>query len=280
MSGSTNSRLLAATLALAAAVTAACATSSHTATSAVASPGGSIAYCSDISYAPAEYYQLVRSGGREFTRKPVGADIDTGREVAKRLGLTARFVDTPFSGIIDALAAHRCDAIISFMNDTPARRRRLAFVDYLQAGQSLMLKKQAAAEIHQAADLSGKSVAVAAGTTEEAFLAHENTTLRQAGRTPIRVMTFRVDSEAINALAGGRVNAYFGDTPVVTDAVKHNGALAVGPQLVGPVPIGIAFGMDDPRVPAAEKAVRAMYVDGTMAHILTTWKLSAFALSK
>jgi polar amino acid transport system substrate-binding protein len=280
MSGSTNSRLLAATLALAAAVTAACATSSHTATSAVASPGGSIAYCSDISYAPAEYYQLVRSGGREFTRKPVGADIDTGREVAKRLGLTARFVDTPFSGIIDALAAHRCDAIISFMNDTPARRRQLAFVDYLRAGQSLMLKKQNAGQIHQVADLSGRSVAVEAGTTEEAFLARENATLRQAGRTPIRVVSSRVDVEAIDALARGRVDAYFGDTPVVTDAVAHNGTLAVGPQLVAPIPIGIAFGREDPRVPAAEKAVRAMYADGTMANILTRWKLRTFALGK
>src|SRR5438105_10289969 len=48
---------------------------------------------------------------------------------------------TLFRSIIAALKAKKCDAIISGMNDTAERRKQVDFTDYLQVGQSLMVKK-------------------------------------------------------------------------------------------------------------------------------------------
>jgi polar amino acid transport system substrate-binding protein len=92
---------------------------------------GRIVYCSDITYPPEEFYR---------GSKAVGSDIDIGTAIARELGVKARFDNTGFDGIIAALLAKRCDAIIRGMNDTPARRKSVGFVDYLAVGQSLMVK--------------------------------------------------------------------------------------------------------------------------------------------
>src|SRR2546430_7890609 len=88
-------------------------------------------YCSDISYPPEEFVQ----GG-----KNLGSDIDIGAEVAKRLGMSVKFQNTGFDGIVAALLSNKCDAIISGMNDTADRRKSIAFVDYLEVAQSFIRK--------------------------------------------------------------------------------------------------------------------------------------------
>src|SRR5207248_11324527 len=90
---------------------------------------GKLVFCSDITYPPEEFY---KSG----TTTPQGSDIDIGNDVAKRMGVTARFDNTGFEGIIAALLSKKCDAIISGTNDTPERRKQVASVDYLNVGAS------------------------------------------------------------------------------------------------------------------------------------------------
>src|SRR5439155_24302547 len=97
-----------------------------------ATHSSSLVFCSDISYPPEEF---VQSG------KNLGSDIDIATAVAKRLGMTAKFQNTGFDGIIAALLANKCDAIISGMNDTPQRRKSVSFVDYLSFRQSFLVKK-------------------------------------------------------------------------------------------------------------------------------------------
>jgi polar amino acid transport system substrate-binding protein len=103
-----------------------------------ASGGGSqavpnpIVFCSDVTYPPEEFYPTP--GGNAS-----GSDIDIANAVAKHLGSTASIKNTGFDGIIGALNAKKCDAIISGMNDTADRRKQVDFVDYLKVGQSLMV---------------------------------------------------------------------------------------------------------------------------------------------
>src|SRR3982750_1973151 len=149
------------------------------ATSAVAAPSaGKLTYCSDITYPPEEFYQ---------GSKAVGSDIDIGTEVAKRVGKTARFQNTGFDGIIAALLAKKCDAIISGMNDTAARRKQVSFVDYLLVGQSLMVKKGNPKHITNLASLAGKSVSVEVGTTNKDFLDAQSKKLQAKGKPAIKV---------------------------------------------------------------------------------------------
>jgi polar amino acid transport system substrate-binding protein len=236
-----------------------------------------LAFCTDPSYPPAEFYQVAKVGGgtSELKRQLAGADIDIATEVAKRTGDSAEFVETSFSGIIDALEAKRCDAIISFMNDTAQRRQRLDFVDYLAAGQAVMTPKGGAA-VTTVADLGGKRVSVAKDTTEEAFLTAANS---GASAGQIKILSFSTENDAIYAVQKGAADAYFGDTPIVESAVAADSSLVLGGELVKPSPIGIALRKGDSRVSDVGTAVKDMYTDGTMGKILAKWKFTRYALT-
>ena len=78
--------------------------------------------------------------------------------------------------------AKKCDAIISGMNDTPERRKQVAFVDYISVGQSLMVKKGNPKHIKSLASLSGKSVSVEVGTTNKAFLDQTSAAAQEEGQ--------------------------------------------------------------------------------------------------
>ena len=101
------------------------------------------------------------------------------------------------------------------MNDTPDRRKQVDFVDYLKVGQSLMVKKGNPEHISSLASLAGKRVSVESGTTNRDFLAAQSTKLTKSGKKAISIVTFPKDTDAASALKTGRVDAYFGDSPVV-----------------------------------------------------------------
>src|SRR4051794_32031919 len=105
------------------------------------SSSDTLSFCTDPTYPPAEFYRVANVGTASLKRELAGADIDIASAVAHKIGQDVRFVNTKFSDIIDHLLNKKCDAIISLMNDTPQRRTKISFVDYLAAGQDLMLKK-------------------------------------------------------------------------------------------------------------------------------------------
>ncbi len=245
------------------------------AASAVAAPArqtaDNLTFCTDATYPPEEFYQGT---------KLVGSDIDIGTEIAKRIGLTAKFQNTGFDGIIAALLAKKCDAIISGMNDTAERRKQVAFVDYLSVGQSLMVKKGNPKKITSLTSLSGKSVSVEVGTTNKQFLDAESKLLVKKGKPPIKVVTFPKDTDAANALKTGRVDSYYGDSPVVAYYIKRDDSFGYAGSPVNPIPVGIAIRKGDALILKTRKAVTAMYADGTMKKILAKWQMGAFAYKK
>jgi polar amino acid transport system substrate-binding protein len=244
------------------------------------SASGTLTYCSSISYPPEEFYRGVVTRGREIRPKAVGSDIDIGREVAKRLDLTAAFVHREFSTIIADLLARKCDAIISGMSDTAARRTQVAFADYLVVGQSVMVRKGNPQGIRKPADLSGRSVSVERGTTDEAFLRRQSNRLQSAGKKPISIIVYSADTDAASSLREGKVDAYFGDSPVVAYYVAHDRSFAFAGRPVNPLPVGIAVRKGDSRLGRIRQAIAAMYADRTMERILARWNMSSFALKK
>jgi polar amino acid transport system substrate-binding protein len=233
---------------------------------------GRVVYCSDITYPPEEFYR---------GSTPVGSDIDIGTAVARRMGVKAQFDNTGFDGIIAALLAKRCDAIISGMNDTAQRRKSVGFVDYLSVGQSLMVKKGNPEHIRTLGDLAGKRVSVEVGTTNKDFLDKESAKLQGEGKQPITVDTFAKDTDAAAALKTGKVDAYFGDSPVVAYYIAKDRSLAFGGQPINPIPVGIAVRRSDTQLHTAiRKAVGQLYRNGTMKRILGHWRMTAFALKR
>jgi polar amino acid transport system substrate-binding protein len=240
---------------------------SITAPASIAS-AGTLVFCSDITYPPEESYKTG-------TTTPEGSDIDIGTYIAQKMGVKARFDNTGFDGIIAALLAKKCDAVISGMNDTPERRKQVAFVDYLKVGQSFMVKSGNPANITGIASLAGKAASVETGTTNKDYLDAQSKKLQAQGKKAIKVVTFPKDTDAANALKTGKVDAYFGDAPVVAYYIeKDPSSFSIGGTPVNPISIGIAIRKSDTELQSAVKqAVTAAYADGTMDKILTRWKL-------
>lgn len=228
---------------------------------------GKIVFCSDISYPPEESFAAGN--------KAVGSDIDIGTGIAAQMGVKASFKNTTFDSIIPALTTKKCDAIISGMNDTAARRKQVDFVDYLKVGQSLMVKKGNPEHISTLANLSGKRVSVESGTTNRDFLAAQSKKLTKAGKKAITIVTFPKDTDAASALKAGRVDAYFGDSPVVVYYANRDHSFAVGGSPINPIPIGIAIRKGDPLKAATQKALNALYANGTMKKIVAKWGMSS-----
>jgi polar amino acid transport system substrate-binding protein len=226
---------------------------------------GKIVYCTDATYPPEEYFQ---------GSKIVGSDIDIGTGVAKAMGVGAQFKNTGFDGIIAALLSKRCDAVISGMNDTPARRKQVDFVDYLKVGQSIMVKKGNPDHISTLASLSGHTVSVESGTTNRDFLAATSAKLVKQGKSAITIKTFPKDTDAFAALKAGRVDAYYADAPPVAYYAKTDKSVVVAGSPVNPFPIGIAIRKGDPLRAATQKAIAQLYATGSMKKIVAKWGMA------
>lgn len=168
------------------------------------------------------------------------------------------------------------------MNDTAQRRKQVGFVDYLRVGQSLMVKKGNPDHINGLVSLSGRTVSVELGTTNAAFLEKENQRLSAQHKAQISIQTFPKDTDAATALKTGRVQAYFGDSPVVAWYITQDkSSFAFAGQPINPIPVGIAVRRNDPQLrTAVQKAIRIMYRNHSMTRILAKWHMTAFALHK
>jgi polar amino acid transport system substrate-binding protein len=233
---------------------------------------GRIVFCSDLGYPPMESLQGTR---------PVGADIDIGSAIAKSMHVKAHFKNVGFDGIIAALLAKKCDAILAAMTDTAQRRKQVDFTDYLIVGMSLMVKRGNPHHVNGLASLSGLRVAVQLGTTERDALITLNKRLSKQERKPVVIKLFNKDSDAAAALVTGKVDVYFSDDPPVGYYVKKSGGkFEVAANKIQAAPYGIATRKNDPLGPATGKAVAQLYANGTMKSLLAKWGLSAFALKK
>ena len=228
---------------------------------------GQITFCTDATYPPEE---SIPTG----STKPIGSDIDIASAVAAQMGVKANFKNTTFDSIIAALKAKKCDAVISGMNDTPDRRKQVDFVDYLKVGQSIMVKAGNPEHITSLASLSGKTVSVESGTTNRDFLAAQSAKLVKAGKKAISIKTFPKDTDAASALKAGRTDAYFGDSPVAAYYVSKDKAFAIGGSPIAPLNIGIAIRKGDPLRAATQKAIAALYANGSMKKIVAKWGMS------
>jgi polar amino acid transport system substrate-binding protein len=233
---------------------------------------GKIVFCTDPTYPPEEFLQ---------GSKPLGSDIDIGNAAAKAMGVRAEWKNVGFDGIIAALLAKKCDAILAGMTDTAQRRKQVDFAHYLIVGMSLMVKKGNPHHITGLSSLSGLRVAVELGTTEKDALAAENKVLAKQHRKPVAIRLFNKDTDAAAALFTGKVDAYFADDPPVGYYVKKSaGKFEVAAKRIQSAPIGVATRRRDPLGAAMHRAIAALYADGAMKSILAKWGLSAFALKK
>ncbi len=228
---------------------------------------GTIRYCSDISSPPLEFYQ----NGTQ----PAGSDIALGNAIAAELGVQPVWVNTAFSGIIPALQADHCDAIISQLFNKPARRAVVNFVNYMYSSEAVLVRGGNPLHITGIDDLCGHKVAAETGTTVTTYLSTQSAACTAHGKPAISVQTFLRDSDALEQLGLGHVDAY--GTTVETgsyDMSKSQGQFQFAGQPFGQILTGIATTKANTALEGAiAKAFAIVQSDGTYKRIMTQWNL-------
>ena len=228
---------------------------------------GKIVICSDMTGPPLEFL--------DESTKPVGSDIDIGREIAKRFGVKDEWNNLPFKGLVPALLAKQCDAILSQLFDKPERRETIGLVDYMNSSEALLVAAGNPKKLHTLEDLSGTKVAVENGTTINELLGEQSKKFVAAGKKPIDIVVFPKDTDALQQLQIGQADAY--GTTLETAAfymTKAPGVFEVAGPPFHQILTAIGYRKDEPALGAAlQKAIDAMRADGSLRAILKKWQL-------
>lgn len=103
-------------------------------------------------------------GFRDEKGEIVGLDVDLAKEVAKRMGVEARFKPCEWDGILFELRGGKIDIVWNGMTITPARAKQVAFSNpYLDGRQVIFTRKEQG--MFTIADLKGKRVGVQLGSS-------------------------------------------------------------------------------------------------------------------
>lgn len=247
---------------------------------AVVASAGELVVCSDYTSAPAIF---LNAGSSD----PVGYEAEMVAEIAKSFGVKATFRNIQFKGIIAALLAKKCDVIISSIGDTVPREKTLDFVNYANVGTSIVVQPGNPQKIDGLESLSGHSVSVNLGTNPQLALDFTTKKLVSEGKAPIDIVTFSDSTAAAAALATGKTDAYYADTPpsAYQKTQKPEVFELVTPQIfldmIGQVNglTAIAMRKGEPELQAAlVAAVKDLYGTGAMAEIYKKWNVESILL--
>lgn len=199
--------------------------------------------------------------------KPVGFDIDFAKEVAKRLGVEAKFQVMNWDGILAGLASKRYDVIISSMNITDERKKQVDFVEYVRMSQLFVSKKGQIVSSEK--DLAGKVVAVQADTTSMEFVEGK----KKAGVAVKEIKAFKLATDAFAAVKAGQADVIVIDEPVGKYYAKQDSAtFQVTGRAMAAEPVGVAIRKTDADLQKAiAKIVEEMKKDGTLKKLSEQW---------
>ena len=239
---------------------------------AAVSADGKIVFGTDASYPPNEF---TDTDGNTV----IGWDVELGTAVAQKLGLTAEFQNSAFSGIIPGIAGAKYELGMSSFSINDERVQTVDMVSYYSAGTSLAVKSGNPEGI-KADDLCGKAVGVQAGTVQVDDVAARNTQCTTTGKAPIAVSELQAQTDVTLALTANRVVAMLADSPVAAYAAKTTeGAVEVVGEPYDTAPYGIVLAKNQGDFgKALQGAVQSLIDDRTYGKILEKWGVQAGAI--
>jgi polar amino acid transport system substrate-binding protein len=235
---------------------------------------------SDVSYAPVEFYDAFAP---DVLDRPVGEpepqvrgiDPDLAAELGRKLGVRFTFVNTAFDQLIPSLKAGDFDVIISSMTATAERAKEISFLEYFQAGTSILVPKGNPEHIGSMANLCGNTVTLQAGTIHEELVAAEQP--KCAGRR-IKARPLDSGTQVVLEVKYGRADAALADFPVAAYNAKvsgEGGDFQVAGSQIDPGPYGIGVRKDDVELrQVLQEALRAVIADGSYDRVLTKWNVT------
>lgn len=218
---------------------------------------GTFKYCTDPTFPPME---LATASG-----KITGFDVDMAQALALTWGANATPVKTAFPGLIPALNAKRCDAVISGIFITSDRLKQAGAVAYMRSHRVIIVKAGNPKHITSPNGLKGLNVAVQGGTKYEEYLK------ALKGKIGFSLQSYPGDNDAVAQVLLGRADAVLTqDTSFAYQAGKHPGKIAIGYTFGAPDAFGIYYRKADAGTVGAE-------VKAGIAKLKATGKLKTLA---
>ena len=218
---------------------------------------GTFKYCTDPTFPPME---LATASG-----KITGFDVDMAQALSLTWGANAIAVKTAFPGLIPALNAKKCDAVISGIFITPDRLKQAGAVAYMHSHRVFIVAAGNPKHVTSPNSLKDLNVAVQGGTKYEEYLK------ALKAKIGFSLQSYPGDTDAVAQVLLGRADVVLTqDTSFAFQAGKHPGKIAIGYTFS----TSDAFGVYYRKADAA--TVGAQVKDG-IARLKTTGKLKALA---
>jgi L-cystine transport system substrate-binding protein len=204
------------------------------------------------TYAPFTYHDA--SGAL------VGFDVEIGQEVAKRLGVEAKFFEGKWDGLIAGLDADRYDVVINQVGITDARKQKYDFSEPYIASKAVLIVKADNDEITGFPALKGKRSAQSL-TSNFGKIAESN------GAELVATDGF---DQSIQLVLQGRADATVNDSLSFLDFKKKqpNAPVKIAAQQDNADYSGIILNKNQPNLLAGiNKALAEIKADGTYQKI-------------
>ncbi|MFT4003760.1 MAG: ABC transporter substrate-binding protein [Rhizobium sp.] len=203
-----------------------------------------------------------------------GFDVDLAKEFARRLGVGVKFESVAFATLIPGVQSGRYDIGMQGMADTPARQQVVDMVDYMFAGDGIVLPAANPKNIAKIEDLCGTKTAVVVGSSQAKLVEAQSA----ACAAPIAILQFPAVAEAYVSLRSGRADAYVYGYEI-SSYMKTSGApqfegLELLPDIMNMSIKAIAVRKDFPELrDLVRDMIQDMIVDGSYQELADKWGL-------
>jgi polar amino acid transport system substrate-binding protein len=233
---------------------------------------GTLNVATEAQYAPNEF---VAPDGHTI----IGMDPDLVTALAAVMGLKVHLINSTFEAIIPGLAAGRYDLGASSFTDTKEREKTVDFVTYLSVGQAFLSKANGGPQLNTLSELCGHTVSVEKGTVELEEAEKQNKKCKTEGKKQIQLLVFSGQNDANLALASGRSEIDYADSPVIAYQVRKLGVSVRSSPTFGAAPYGLALPKGNGMGKPVLEALKVLMSDGTYMAILKKWELQSAAIN-
>ena len=199
-----------------------------------------------------------------------GFEVDFGKAVCEKLGLTPEFVEINWDAKETELAAKNIDCIWNGMTITEERAANMSISNPYMTNKQVVVAKAENAEKY-AASLDGAVVVAEAGSAGEE-LAQTNTFFTEAQYTPVDSM-----AKALMDVAAGTSDVaivdYVASIGSIGEGTDFADLVVVETEEFSPEQYGIAFRKGSDMTAKVNAAISELAADGTLDEIAAKYKL-------
>jgi polar amino acid transport system substrate-binding protein len=233
---------------------------------------GTITYCATIDNPPRAFY--------DNQQRPTGFEVELGTEIAARMGLKVNWVQLRFVGLVPALQAQQCDALMQELFIRPERLEIIDMIPFSRTGQRIVTAKASALQANSLEDLSGRKMAVPNGTTIHTLVNEANARLKAAGKPEINLVVLPTTTETFQQLATGQIEV-LGTTTTAASyyiGLRPNDFKPLGEPfgLIG-TGIGLRKGNKELFDPM-KQSFDSIVADGTYKRLVEKWNMQGSEL--